>query len=97
MDSLKEKIVEKLESLPEMALQEVMDFLYFVVWRNQSRENSSLSLAGDDLREEQDDAWLETDLSNLESYEPYDWEPGEMGEGLPVKYVPGMGVVIVEE
>lgn len=85
MDSLKEKIVEKLESLPEMALQEVLDFLDFVVWRNQTRENSSLSVAGDDLREEQDAAWLETDLSNLGSYDPYDWEPGEIDEGLPVE------------
>jgi hypothetical protein len=97
MDSLKEKIVEKLESLPEIALQEVLEFLDFVVWRNRNRENSSLSVSGDDLREEQDAAWLETDLSNLGSYDPYDWEPGEMGEGVPVKYVPGMGVVIVEE
>lgn len=97
MDSLKEKIVEKLENLPEMALLEVMDFLDFVIWRNRTRENSSLSVAGDDLREEQDAAWLETDLSNLESYDSYDWQPGEMGEGLPVKYVPGMGVVIVEQ
>lgn len=97
MDSLKEKIVEKLDSLPEMALQEVLEFLDFVVWRDRNREKSSLSVAGDNLREEQDTAWLETDLSNLESYDSYDWQPGEISEGLPVKYVPGMGVVIVEK
>jgi hypothetical protein len=34
MDYLKEKIVEKLESLSEMAIQEVIDFLDFVVWHN---------------------------------------------------------------
>ncbi|GET39496.1 hypothetical protein [Microseira wollei] len=97
MDSLKEKIVEKLDSLPEMALQEVLEFLDFVIWRDRNREKSSLSVVEDDLREEQDTAWLEMDLSNLESYDAYDWQPGEMSEGLPVKYVPGMGVVIVEK
>lgn len=98
MDSLKEKIVEKLQNLPESALQEVLDFVDFLAWRKANREESSLSsVAGDDLREEGDAAWLETDLSNLGSYEPYDWEPGELGEGLPVKYVPGVGIVIVKE
>ncbi|WP_143857038.1 hypothetical protein [Nostoc sp. 'Peltigera membranacea cyanobiont' 213] len=31
------------------------------------------------------------------SYEPYDWQLGELDKGLPIKYVPGMGVVIFEE
>jgi hypothetical protein len=38
MDSLKEKIVEKLQSVPESALQEVLDFIDFVVWRKMTRE-----------------------------------------------------------
>lgn len=33
MDSLKEKIVQKLEQLPETALQEVLDFAEFLAWR----------------------------------------------------------------
>jgi hypothetical protein len=97
MDSLIEKIVEKLQRLPEPALQEVVDFVDFLAWRRMNRESPSLSVAGDDLWEKHDVAWLETDLSNLGSYEPYDWQPGEMGEGLPVRYIPGMGVVITEE
>jgi hypothetical protein len=94
MDSLKEKIAEKLEHLPETALQEVLDFVDFLAWRKTNRQESSSSATDN---EEQDTAWLETDLSNLGSYEPYDWQPGEIGEGLPVRYIPGIGVVIVEE
>jgi Protein of unknown function (DUF2281) len=33
MDSLKEQILEKLEHLPEPALQEVLDFVDFLEWR----------------------------------------------------------------
>ncbi|MFE1748693.1 hypothetical protein [Coleofasciculus sp. H7-2] len=28
--------------------------------------------------------------------EPYDWEPGEIGEGYPVKYIPGKGIVVIK-
>ena len=96
---LKEKIVEKIDNLSEVELQEILDFADFLLFRRQKQEASLLSaeIVEDDLREEQDTTWLETDLSNLESYDAYDWQPGEMSEGLPVKYVPGMGVVIIEK
>ena len=97
MDSLIEKIVEKLQHLPEPALQKIIDFVDFLTWQSINRDSPSLSVAGDDLQEEHEMAWLETDLSNLGSYESYDWQPGEIGEGLPVKYIPGMGLVIVEK
>lgn len=85
MDSLKEQIVEKLEHLPETALQQVLDFVALLEWRRE------------ELREDDDAQWLQSDLSHLGSYEPYDWQPGELNEGQPVKYFPGKGVVIVEE
>ncbi|MEH2007827.1 DUF2281 domain-containing protein [Nostoc sp.] len=97
MDSLKEKILEKLEHLPENAQQEVLDFVKFLKWGKENRQESRLSLVSEELEEESDIGWLESDLSNLGSYEPYDWQPGELDQGLPVKYVLGMGVVIVEE
>jgi hypothetical protein len=53
-------------------------------------------VADNELSEE-DAAWLESDISDLGDCEPYDWQPGEIGEGLPVKYIPGVGVVVVEE
>jgi RelB Antitoxin alpha helical domain len=43
---------------------------------------------------EEDETWIQADLSNLGSHEPYDWRPGELEEGLPVKYVPGKGLMI---
>jgi hypothetical protein len=46
MDSLKEKILEKLERLPENAQQEVLDFLQFLEWRKENRQESQLSVPG---------------------------------------------------
>lgn len=74
------QIIKKLEHFPETALQEVLDFVDFLEWRRMNRQ-------------EKDDAWLEKDLSHLGSFEPYDWEPGELEEGCPVEYVEGVLVV----
>ncbi|OUL17650.1 hypothetical protein BV372_34800 [Nostoc sp. T09] len=97
MDYLKEQIVKKLEGLPENALHEILNFVEFLESQNKTSQKPEFSIASVYLEEECDVGWLQTDLSNLGSYEPYDWQPGELGKGLPVKYVPGMGVVIVEE
>ncbi|QSJ16503.1 DUF2281 domain-containing protein [Nostoc sp. UHCC 0702] len=97
MDSFKEKIWEKLERLPENAQQEVLDFVKFLEWRKDNSQEYQLSGVTGELAEESDTGWVETDLSNLGSYEAYDWQPGELNQGLPVKYVPGMGVVIIDQ
>ncbi len=97
MDSVKQKIVDKLERLPDSTLQEILNFVDFLEWRKGTGEDFFSSQITDKLQEESDEEWLESDLSNLGSYESYDWQPGEMDEGLPVKYVPGVGVVIVRE
>lgn len=96
MDFLKDQINEKLENLPETALEQVLEFVTFLEWRKSNNNQSLLPVDSDKLSEE-DENWLETDLSNLGSYEPYDWQPGELDEGLPVKHLPGKGIVIVEE
>lgn len=54
-------------------------------------------MVDNDSQEQEDAAWLESDISNLGDYEPYDWQPGEIDEGLPVEYIPGVGVVIIEK
>ncbi|MBD2531525.1 hypothetical protein H6G97_18795 [Nostoc flagelliforme FACHB-838] len=89
MDSLKEKILEKLEHLPKNAQQKVLDFVKFLEWQKENIQESLLSL----VSEESDAGWLETDLSNLGGYEPCDWQPGELDKGLPVKYVEGNLIV----
>lgn len=96
MDFLKDQINEKLENLPEKALEQVLEFVNFLEWRKSNNNQSLLSVNSEKFSEE-DEKWLETDLSNLGSYEPYEWEPGELDEGLPVKHIPGKGIVIVEE
>ncbi|MBW4427711.1 MAG: DUF2281 domain-containing protein [Nostoc desertorum CM1-VF14] len=93
MDSLKDKILEKLEHLPKNAQQEVLDFVEFLEWSKENRQKFKLSIVG----EESDIGWLKSDLSNLASYEPYDWQPGKLDKGLPIKYISEMEVVIVEE
>ncbi len=95
MDFLKEQINNKLENLPETELEQVLEYVTFLEWRK-SNNNELSSVASEQLVEE-DKNWLEADLSNLGSYEPYEWQPGELNEGLPVKHLPGKGIVIVEE
>lgn len=95
-DSLKDKIFDKLEYFSEPTLAEILDFLEFLEWRNQKSHRISVSENTDNLQAD-DAAWLNSDLSNLGSYEPYDWQPGELEAGLPVKYVPGQGIIIIEE
>lgn len=97
MDSLKQRLMEKLDHLLEPELNEVLDFVNFLSWRRINHKNSSQPVIDDELRKKQDAMELESDVSDLGNYEPYDWQPGELGEGRPVRYVPEMGVVIVEE
>lgn len=96
MDFLKDQINEKLENLPENALEQVLEYVTFLEWRKSNNYKSSSSVDSEQLLEE-DENWLKTDLSNLGNYEPYEWQPGELNEGLPVKHLPGKGIVIVEE
>lgn len=45
----------------------------------------------------EDRAWLESDLSNLAAYEPYDWGENGPPAGKPVLYEPGRGPVVILE
>jgi hypothetical protein len=46
--------------------------------------------------EPEDQAWMDADLSRLGEFEPYEWEEGEIKDGKPIEYVPGVGLVIKE-
>jgi hypothetical protein len=39
--------------------------------------------------------WMESDLSRLEEFEPYEFQEGDLEKGDPVRYVPGRGYVVV--
>jgi hypothetical protein len=75
MNTIRTQVVQSLEVIPDERLDEVLDFLNSLL---QSKENP---------RTQQDRDWLESDLSGLESYDTYEWQEGELGEGLPVKFV----------
>lgn len=38
--------------------------------------------------------WLAGDLSRLGGFEPYEWRAGELEEGKPLGYEPGVGIVV---
>lgn len=54
-------------------------------------------VAEDERRKErmsdEDRAWLESDLSGLSDFEPYEWAEGELEAGDPIRCVPGGGAV----
>jgi hypothetical protein len=79
MTTLRTQVVQSLEVIPDERLDEVLDFLNNLP---QSKENP---------RTQQDRDWLESDLSGLESYDAYEWQEGELQEGLPVKFVAETG------
>jgi hypothetical protein len=89
VSQIKAKIVKQLEELPENTLQQVSDFIDFLTWRKTTDDEI--------LKREEDIAWLETDLSDLGEYEPYEWEAGELEQGLPVEIDPEKGVVTIKE
>ena len=72
MNTIKSEIVQRLEIIPDDKLREVLSFLNYLL---QQTENS---------RTQEDTDWIESDLSGLDSYESYEWQEGELQEGLRV-------------
>jgi hypothetical protein len=83
MNTLRTQVVQSLEVIPDERLGEVLDFLNHLV---QLPEN---------YQTQQDTDWLESDLSGLESYDAYEWQEGELEEGLPVKFIAETGDIKV--
>lgn len=77
-ENRKKKAIEIIKKLPERKVAEIIDFLEYI---NQKYE--------EEVRE--DRTWLD---ASLENFPPYDW--GEEGppKGKPVKYVPGIGLIV---
>lgn len=42
----------------------------------------------------EDIAWLDADLAPDLADDRYDWQEGELQAGAPVKFVPGVGIVV---
>lgn len=56
MDSLKQKIVEKLEHLPVTALQEVLNYVDFLEWQKTDRKPQLTSVVNN-LEKERGETW----------------------------------------
>ena len=75
MNTIKSEIAQRLEIIPDDKLREVLSFLNYLVWQTKNSHT------------QEDTDWLEIDLSSLDNYEPYEWQEGELQEGLPVKFI----------
>jgi len=94
MNSDKIRLIQAIDRLPDSLIKPVVDFVEFLLWRQKAGSEDIASAENGPNAE--DSAWLNSDLSNLGAYEPYEWAEGELKEGKPVKYIPGKGLVIEE-
>lgn len=76
----KKKAIEIIKKLPERKVAKIVEFLEYI---NQKYEK--------EIKE--DRAWLDASLDN---FPPYDWGKEGPPEGKPVKYVPGIGLIVEE-
>ena len=81
MNAIKNEIAQRLEIIPDDKLREVLSFLNYLVWQTENP-----------LTQEDQD-WLESELSSLDSYEPYEWQQGELQEGQPIKFIVETGKI----
>jgi hypothetical protein len=94
MNAEKIRLIQRIDRLPDSLIRPVFDFVEFLLWRQKASSEDTAST--EDGPNAEDLAWLNSDLSNLGAYEPYEWAEGELEEGKPVTYVPGKGFVIGE-
>jgi predicted transcriptional regulator len=47
-------------------------------------------------RTDEDITWMESDLSRLGEFEPYEWAEGELEDETPVRYEPGQGLRVAK-
>jgi hypothetical protein len=88
------RLLEKINCLPDHLIKQVLNFVEFLLWQqNPTRPPVPLPTTAPTTA---DQAWLDSDLSNLGAHEPYEWAEGELEQGKPVKYIPGKGFVIEE-
>ncbi len=75
MNMIRNEIAQHLGVIPDDKLREALNFLNYLVWQTENP------------RTQEDTDWLESDLSDLDNYDPYEWQEAELQEGLPVKFI----------
>jgi len=81
MNTIRNEIAQRLGVIPDHKLREVLNFLNYLLWQTEN------------LHTQEDTDWLESDLSGLDNYEPYEWQEGELQEGLPIKFIAETGKI----
>jgi hypothetical protein len=81
MNILRKQIDQRLGIIPDDKLVEVLSFLNYLVWQTENP------------RTQEDQDWLESELSGLDNYEPYEWQQGELQEGQPIKFIAETGKI----
>jgi len=84
IETLRDEIMCRLDGIPDEKLPVVLAFIDFLIWRNQTS------------RSQEDINWLDSDLSSLGDLEPYKWQEGELKEGLPLKFLPETGEIVID-
>lgn len=66
------------------------------VQEREHRHSGGREVGDEDVGEmtDHDRAWLSSDVSHLGKFEPYGWQEGELEEGRPLRYEPGVGIVV---
>jgi hypothetical protein len=94
MNADKLRLIQKIDRLPDSLLQQVFDFVDFLLWK-QKADTQTLG-SSEAVPTQEDSAWLNSDLSNLGAIESYEWDKGELEQGKAISYVPRKGLVIEE-
>lgn len=79
-NTLKEELIKAVEMLPNEKIGEVIDFIEYIKKRYEKEIY------------EEDRTWLDADLDKLPEY---DWGQNGPPEGKPVKYIPGIGLIVI--
>ncbi len=83
--TLKDRLHQLIEALPDSEIAAA----------ERALEQLSAGMVDGEGMTAEDRAWLDSDLSGLGTYGPYDWgEEGPPATVNPVRYVPGRGLVV---
>ena len=64
----KTRLLEAIDRLPDHLLKQVLNFVEFLLW--QQNTTRSPALPPDNAPNAEDQVWLDSDLSNLSAHEP---------------------------
>ena len=67
------------------------------LWENLAAASHAAHAGGGSGMTEEDRAWLETDLSRLGEYDPYELAEEQLAGERPIRYVPGLGLVVEDD